>query len=121
MNVGTKRDECHLNFFNLFSLDNNLVSLIMVHRDSRYDLIKPMIAEGKIICFTDIFKYIPKTIVANDIGKKVDRFTGLMNRVEGFTLEELFLIAKNCEISESQIYKLVETEYLIKKNKIIKI
>ncbi len=92
-----------------------------MERDPRYDLIRPMITEGKIISFTDIFKYIPKTIVARDLGKKVDRFTDLMNRVEKFTLEELFQIARNCEIPRMQILKLAEEEYAKGKNNILKI
>jgi hypothetical protein len=95
-------------------------TLTMRNRDSRYDLIKPMMDAGKIICFNDIFKFIPKTVVAKDLGKKVDRFNELMNHVQEFTLEELFLIAKFCGIEEKQMYELVETEYLKIKNKIEK-
>jgi hypothetical protein len=91
----------------------------MANRDPRYDLIKPMLVDGKVISFKDIFKYIPKTIVANDLGKKVDRFTELMNRVDQFTLEELFMIAKFCDIDEEQMLKLVLSEYLKNKSKII--
>ncbi len=92
----------------------------MGQRDPRYSLIKPMIKEGKITSFSDIFQFIPKTIVARDLGKKVDRFTALMHRVEGFTLEELFIIGAFCEIDESQMLKLVETQYLKSKGKILK-
>lgn len=92
----------------------------MVNRDSRYDLIKPMITDGKIITFNDIFKFIPKTIVATDLGKKVDRFTELMNKIEEFTLEELFLIAKFCYIDERQIINLVMADYFKNKSKILK-
>ena|SRR5258708_21628512 len=92
----------------------------MGQRDPRYDLIKPMIGDGKINSFNDIFKFIPKTVVAKDLGKKVDRFTELMNRIEKFTLRDLFIIAKFCEMSESQMLKLAENEYLKSKSKIIK-
>lgn len=92
----------------------------MENRDPRYDLIKPMVVGGKIISFNDIFKYIPKTIVANDLGKKVDRFNELMNRIEEFTLGELFIIAKFCDIDEGQMLDLAKTEYLNKKSKIVK-
>jgi hypothetical protein len=92
----------------------------MGNRDHRYSLIKPMIIGGKIVSFNDIFKFIPKTVVATDLGKKVDRFTELMNKVEGFTLEELFMIAKFCDIDEAEMLKLAEMEYTINKNKIIK-
>lgn len=93
----------------------------MGNRDPRYDLIKPMIIGGKIKSFNDIFKFIPKTVVATDLGKKVDRFTELMNRIEGFTLEELFMIAKFCELDEAQMLKLAETEYRIGKSRILRI
>jgi hypothetical protein len=101
----------HLNLYKFFSLD-------MGNRDPRYSLIKPMITGGKITSFTDIFKFIPKTVVANDLGKKVDRFTELMKNVEGFTLEELFVIAKFCDIDKSEMLKLAENEYIISKSKI---
>ena len=90
-------------------------------RDNRYNLIKPMIDSGDIVTFNDIFKYIPKTIVAKDLGKKVDRFSELMKKVEGFTLEELYMIGKFCKISESQIVQLAEKEYLKNKSTITKV
>lgn len=86
----------------------------MGNRDSRYDLIKPMLSEGKIVSFTDIFKYIPKTIVANDLGKKVDRFTIMMSQVGKFTLEEIFRMAALCRLSEEQMFRLLLQEYVKK-------
>ena len=91
----------------------------MGNRDPRYDLIKPMILGGKIVVFSDIFKFIPKTVVATDLGKKVVRFSELMRRVECFTLEELFMIAKFCDLDEAQILDLAVNEYLKNKGKII--
>ncbi len=90
----------------------------MSSRDHRYELIKPMLNAGNIESFNDIFKFIPKTVVANDLGKKVDRFTTLMNRVEKFTLDELFTIARHCFIEESAILKLAHNEYLKKRKKV---
>jgi hypothetical protein len=90
----------------------------MIKRDSRYNLIKPMIADGKIGTFNDIFEYIPKTIIATDLGKKVDRFNKLMNKVEGFTLEEIYRIGSFCDLGERQMYELVEAEYFKSKSKI---
>jgi hypothetical protein len=43
-----------------------------------------------------------------------------MNRVEKFTLEELFTIARFCSISESKILELAEKEYLKRKKKIVR-
>ena len=89
-------------------------------RDDRYELIRPMLNDGKILSFNDIFKFIPKTVVATDLGKKVDRFTELMKRVEKFTLEELFTIGRFCSLDETQILMLARDEYLKSKSKILK-
>lgn len=85
--------------------------------DPRYRIIKPMLNEGQIQSFLDIFEYIPKSVVAADLGKKVDRFTELMNRIEKFTVEELLIIAGFCNISMSEMFRLVETEYIKRKPK----
>jgi hypothetical protein len=74
-----------------------------------------MIESGKILSFNDIFKYIPKTVVAKDLGKKVDRFNTLMSRVEEFMLSDLFIIAGFFEIDEDDIIRLIMIDY--KRNK----
>jgi|HubBroStandDraft_5_1064220.scaffolds.fasta_scaffold377409_1 hypothetical protein len=84
-------------------------------RDDRYDLIKPLVETGKIMFFNDIFKYIPKTVVAKDLGKKVDRFNTLMSRVQEFMLADLFIMAKKFDIGEDVIVRLVMNDY--KRNK----
>lgn len=91
----------------------------MTNRDSRYSLIKPMVDAGKIEVFNDIFKFIPKTKVSTDLGKKVDRFNELMNSVEDFNLKDLFLIAKFCEMTEREMLELVLKQYLDNKNRLL--
>ncbi|MES1160673.1 MAG: hypothetical protein ABUM51_07950 [Bacteroidota bacterium] len=87
-------------------------------RDHRYDLIRSLYDRGKIVAFNDIFKYVPKTIVANDLGKKVDRFNKLISKVGGFTLDELALIGKFCDLEDAIIFELAINEYTQqKKNK----
>jgi hypothetical protein len=92
----------------------------MIKHDRRYELIKTMFNAGKIKTLNDIFGFVPKTVVANDIGKKVDRFTALINKVERFTLEDLFQIAKLCDLEESQILQLVMKDYSMQKKMIDK-
>jgi hypothetical protein len=92
----------------------------MLKRDERYELVKPMLEIGKIKSFQDIFKFVPKTIVAADLGTKVDRLTKLMKRIEKFTLEDIFTIARYCELSVHEILVLVEAEYLQNKDRIKK-
>ena len=77
-----------------------------------------MLNDGKIQSFNDIFGFIPKTIVATDIGKKVDRFNKLMMHVDRFTLKDLFLIGTLCDLDESQMLRLVEKEYFLQKKHI---
>ena len=95
-----------------------ILSLTMRKRDDRYDLIKSMMRDGKIKSLLDIFKYIPKTVVADDLGKKVDRFNDLMNQVDQFTVEELFIIANRCHLSHEEILQLMLVEYKKSKKKI---
>jgi len=92
----------------------------MGNRDDRYDDIKPLVVSGRIKFFSDIFKYIPKTVVAKDLGKKGDRFTQLIKQLDGFTLKDLFLMAKFFRIDEAQMLDLVMKEYLANKDKVIK-
>lgn len=87
----------------------------MGSRDKRYGHIKPMFKTGKIKSFNDIFQFIPKTIDATDLGKKVDRFSVLMKRIDRFTLEELFMVASFCSLNEKQMIKLVMNEYFRQK------
>ena len=91
----------------------------MTNRDHRYSLVKPMVDAGKIEVFNDIFKFIPKTKVATDLGKKVDRFNELMNNVEDFILKDLFLIAKFCELDEEKMLELVMKQYRETKSRLM--
>jgi len=88
----------------------------MIKRDDRYDVIKPMVESGQLVSFNQIFKYIPKTIVAKDLGKKVDRFNVLMSHVGEFTLKELFRIGQYCKIDDWTILKLIMHDHQHCKN-----
>ena len=75
---------------------------MMQPRDPRYELIKPMLKEGKITTFQDIFKYIKKSVVAADLGKKVNRFSRLMEHVEDFVVKDLLLIGRFCNLTAAR-------------------
>lgn len=83
----------------------------MGNRDSRYDLIEPMMSQGKIVSFTDVFKYIKKTVVANDLGKKVDRFTVMMYDPKKFSVGDLYRMGDLFKISAKQVFELIDNEY----------
>lgn len=86
-------------------------------RDPRYDLINPMLSQGQIVSFTDIFKYIKKTVVANDLGKKVDRFTIMMEQPKKFSVEDVYEMANLFSIDARKMFELIYNENL-KKNSV---
>lgn len=81
-------------------------------RDPRYDLIKPMLSQGQIESFTDIFKYIKKTVVANDLGKKVDRFSVMMEHPKKFSVGDVYEMADLFNIDVQKMFYLLYREEL---------
>src|SRR6185312_1339527 len=82
----------------------------MRKQDPRYSLIRPMLADGKIQTFTDAFEFIKKSVVARDIGKKVERFTELMNDVDDFRVGELRMMAKLLHLTLDEMLRLIARE-----------
>lgn len=83
----------------------------MGNRDTRYDLIEPMVSQGKIVTFLDIFKYIKKTVVAIDLGKKVDRFTVMMHDPKKFSVGDVYRMADLFKISAKRVFELIDNQY----------
>jgi len=84
----------------------------MIQRDKRYNLIKSLLSDGKIKVLSDIFDWVPKTIVSHDLGKKVSDFNKLLAKPGRFTMEDIYLIGNFCGLKERQIYELYEAYYL---------
>jgi hypothetical protein len=70
------------------------------------------VREKKIAFFNDIFKYIPKTVVARDLHIKIDRFSFLMTKVEKFRMESILEMGTLCDLSEDEILSLALAEYI---------
>ncbi|HEY4337559.1 MAG TPA: hypothetical protein VGM89_16720 [Puia sp.] len=85
-------------------------------KDPRYDLIKPMLSQGQIESFADIFKYIKKTVVANDMGKKVDRFTIMMAHPKKFSVGDVYEMADLFSIDVLKMFDLIYREGLKQTN-----
>lgn len=79
-------------------------------RDMRYNLIKPMLKVGYINTFSDIFHYIPKTIVAGDLQIKVDRFNLLIESPDELALRKLIYLAKILDLSLHELLDLILSE-----------
>jgi len=86
----------------------------MTQRDPRYATIQPMVKEGRIQTFLDIFKFVPRTVVARDIGKKVSRLSVSLRHLENFTIGELFVIGDLCDLSRTEILELVRMEFSLR-------
>lgn len=84
--------------------------LIMVD-DPRYIAAKRMVEQGDINTFNQLFSIIPKSIVAADLGTQNVRFTTLMNHIERFTLQELFMLSKLFSLDEKAILELAYNQY----------
>ena len=89
----------------------------IMERDPRYKAVKLLVEDGQITLFNEMFRIIPKSVVAADLGKQNIRFTMLMNRIERFTLKDLFLLGKFFELDEKQIFELAYQQYLQQKSK----
>lgn len=83
--------------------------------DPRYGVVATMHEAGKIKYFRDIFKYIPKTRVAKDMGMKGDRWNQCADSLEEFDLKHIFTMAWLFGISIRDMANLVLNEYEEKK------
>jgi hypothetical protein len=54
-----------------------------------YDLVRPMFTSGKLKTFSEIFQLVPKTVVANDLGKEKRRFNELIKDPNDLSYQEI--------------------------------
>jgi hypothetical protein len=83
----------------------------MEQRDHRYPTIKPMLDRGKIKSFSDIFLYLPKSVLAADLGKNLKRFNELLLHVEGFTIKDLVVMSNLCGLTRMEMFRLIDEEF----------
>lgn len=87
----------------------------MLAKDKRYELIVPMVSAGRIHFFRDLFYFIPKTIVARDLGINNVRFTRLIDEVQDFALADLFRLAALLEMEPLSLLRLVVDQHVADK------
>ena|ERR1700761_602949 len=88
----------------------------MSELDRRYAVVRPMYEKGEIKTFLEIFKFVPLTIVAKDLGKKVERFSAQLKHLESFDLSDLFLIGNLCGLSRTEMLTLLTAEFSLRDN-----
>lgn len=83
-------------------------------QDPRYPTIKPMFDQGRIKSLTDIFIYIPKSVLAEDMGKNLKRFNQQLHNPENFSIKDLIIIGNLCGLSRMEMFHLLNAEFDIR-------
>ena len=76
-----------------------------------YDLVRPMFTSGKLKGFTAIFKLVPKSVVAVDLGKEKGRFNKLIEEPDDLIYQEIRLLGALCDMAPFEIGMLIEMEH----------
>jgi len=84
-------------------------------RDHRYKTVKVLIESGIITEFNQIFLYIPKSVVSEDMGINYSRFVRLLRQVELFRLKELIIMSIFFEVEGKAFIELAHSQYLTDK------
>ncbi len=84
-------------------------------KDHRYKTVKVLIESGIITEFNQIFLYIPKSVVSDDMGINYSRFVRLLQQVELFRLKELIMMSGFFEVDGKSFIELAHSQYLLDK------
>lgn len=76
-------------------------------RDERYDYVNYLYNKGQLKSFYDLFKKLPKSVLAKDMGIQMRRFRELLNEPQKFTISEIFIIASFFKIERWEMVRLV--------------
>lgn len=81
-------------------------------KDPRYKEVSKIIASGLIGELSEIFKHIPKSVVAADLGKNTGRTYVFFESPEDLTFKDIYRLAQLIEVDKSVIVGLIEKQYL---------
>jgi hypothetical protein len=79
-------------------------------KDPRYTSVRRLIGSGDIRTFRDIFDYIPKSVMAKDMGRNYATFASKVIHPDRFTLLEIFKMSKWIEVEPEQLITLVKAQ-----------
>jgi hypothetical protein len=86
-------------------------------KDDRYLSVQTMIEANRIQKFSEVFKYIPKTIVARDTGHNYKAFVGRIIKPGNFTIDDIHKLSALFGTSPSKVFELVSADYPVKKKR----
>lgn len=69
-----------------------------MNKDNRYNVVRILLEKGEIKTIVQIFQYIPKSIVSQDLRTNNNRFTQLVKDPHRFKISELVKIAGAIDI-----------------------
>ena len=69
-----------------------------------------MFSDGEIKSFAQIFEYIPKTVVANDLGLNVNRFSQSIKNVENLRIRDILQLADLLNLKPMEIFGLIDKQ-----------
>jgi hypothetical protein len=81
-----------------------------MRKHNKYDLVNPMFKLGELKEFRDIFKHLPKTAVAERLGREKGRFNQLIENPDGFILHELIQLGGEWDLLLSELGRLIEAQ-----------
>lgn len=73
-------------------------------KDERYTAVQSLIETGKIQKFGDIFKYLPKTVLARDLKQNYRSVVGKINNPHRFTVQDITRMADLIEITPAKLF-----------------
>ena len=82
----------------------------MMEKDDRYEIIRSLVIWGRIKVFSEIFDYIPKSNVAEELGKEKNRFTILIHRPYELTFGIVYELSALWKLSFQQMAALIGPE-----------
>jgi hypothetical protein len=72
-------------------------------KDNRYRQVRTMIKVGNITSLSDIFDYVPRYVIARDIGKG----RSSLDNVESYTVKQVATFAELCELTFMEMFQLM--------------
>jgi hypothetical protein len=78
--------------------------------DHRYESVRFLIEKRTIKCVSDIFQFIPRMIVAENLGQSYELFVSKINQPWRFNLDELTELAALVGVSLNTICELLERD-----------
>jgi len=76
-------------------------------KDLRYETVKFLIEGGKIQAFSQIFNYLPKTVMGRDLRTSSARMTKLISNPEHFSISDILLVANLIGVESRIVWDLI--------------